>query len=911
MKKISLAVALSLAAFSLLSEPVKVIFDTDMYTDFDDAGALACLHAMADAGECEILATVANTRDCMSVAMCEIINAYYGRPDIPVGCSKEIGKSGSEPDHVKRYAATVKKYGKWVRHLNSNDAPDANDVYRKILASQPDKSVVICSVGFLTNMRRLVETDPDLVARKVKVWVAMACKYPNGKEYNSMIDPESSRIALEKWPTEIIFTDFEYGRDCFAGRVIAESGIKDSPIADVFAGNIPSREEIRKESAKHLRWCNGMGGRAAWDETAVIIAVRGIGKYFNAERGTYRMVGDKGDDEWSPDEENGRHIRVTEKVPKSEIGRIIDELICRGPRGKSAKSSRDWPLITVRYDRVMGGDSELIKGEMAINRKYPGACDDIWSCGGGIEPISEVAKMAREIATCREECERSGVRLSYQQGRTLGHGAAHDGKTNPNVTQFPDDAWQVDNAGVRHYGIACPRSPEILAYEREFAKTIVSNLHPWSYWLDDDLRMGVHKANGCFCDRCMAAFNAKVGGNWTRQTLSARLFSKEIREPLRAAWVDFNQESLAIYANAAREGVEAADPDCRVAYQAVWSDTIYTGRDNRKLLEALSGPRKRTIGIRPGAGVYTEESPRLFVNKTLSVAREAERCRDYGFVGSVCYEQETYPRRLLHKSPGAVVTECSLALASGCNALSLYWYIGEKPAPMAEYDRAAKAISEARPYFERLVESVERTRLAGISRFVGSAAAETAGFDIRDQADYALALAGVPVTVAEAGYPLWYLTEKSYREMTEADKQYVAGRSLKVPDGLFRSPVQPFLLINERTAFLDEIDRLTGGRFPVRLEECRPVRILPRALADGKLDCVTLLNCSMGETDEMTLRIRNPVGTSAEMMIPRVHMSSGDRLACIPSGREGEWIVKVPSMSAWSIATIFFSVATR
>ena len=128
--------------------PAKVIFDTDMYTDFDDAGALACLHALADAGECEILATLANTRGCMSVAMCEIINAYYGRPDIPVGCSKDIGKTGANEYHVKRYGAVVEKYAKWVRHRDSDDAPDANSVYRRVLASQPDNSVVICSVGF-------------------------------------------------------------------------------------------------------------------------------------------------------------------------------------------------------------------------------------------------------------------------------------------------------------------------------------------------------------------------------------------------------------------------------------------------------------------------------------------------------------------------------------------------------------------------------------------------------------------------------------------------------------------------------------------------------------------------------------------------------------------------------------------
>ena len=33
-----------------------------------------------------------------------------------------------------------------------------------------------------------------------------------------------------------------------------------------------------------------------------------------------------------PDEENGPHIRVTEKLNKVEVGRIIDELICRKPK---------------------------------------------------------------------------------------------------------------------------------------------------------------------------------------------------------------------------------------------------------------------------------------------------------------------------------------------------------------------------------------------------------------------------------------------------------------------------------------------------------------------------------------------------------------------------------------------------
>ena len=351
--------AIIAAGESKTKAPVKVIFDTDMITDFDDVGALACLHALADAGECEILATVSCTRGNASVGAIEIINRYYGRPGIPVGCAKETGvvgayagakekvdpksplgeKRGNDGGHDK-YRKLLLDYPGWFEYADSDDAPDANEVYRRVLAAQPDGSVVICSVGFLTNLRRLLETKPDaispldgkaLVAKKVKRWVAMACKYPAGKEYNSKWDPESSRIALENWPTPVVFTDFEYGKDCFAGRAVAESGVKGSPVADVFAGNIPSREEIGKDPAHWLRKAFGMGGRAAWDETAVLIAVRGTDGYFNVERGTYRMTGDDGSDEWAPDAENGPHLRVTEKLAKAEVARIIDELMLRPP----------------------------------------------------------------------------------------------------------------------------------------------------------------------------------------------------------------------------------------------------------------------------------------------------------------------------------------------------------------------------------------------------------------------------------------------------------------------------------------------------------------------------------------------------------------------------------------------------
>ena len=79
--------------------PVKIIFDTDMIGDYDDVGAMAVLHKLADQGECEILATVSSTHSNASAGTVELLNAWYGRPDIPVGAVKGAGVGGGSEKH--------------------------------------------------------------------------------------------------------------------------------------------------------------------------------------------------------------------------------------------------------------------------------------------------------------------------------------------------------------------------------------------------------------------------------------------------------------------------------------------------------------------------------------------------------------------------------------------------------------------------------------------------------------------------------------------------------------------------------------------------------------------------------------------------------------------------------------------
>jgi inosine-uridine nucleoside N-ribohydrolase len=302
-------------------KPVNIIFDSDMGPDYDDVGAITILHALADKGEAKILATMASTKYEGVAGVLNVFNTYFNRPGIPVGVPKGYALELRDWQHwtdtiLARYPHKVKA---------NNEAEDAVKLYRKILSAQPDHSVTIVTIGFLTNLSNLLSTGADeysslsgkeLIKKKVKLLVCMAGKFPSGSEFNVMQDAKASKNVFENWNTRVILSGFEIGEKIKVGLpLIHNAAIHNSPVKDVFRISIP----MAKEDST---------GRMSWDETAVLVAIKGYAPYYKLHRGKITVAAD-GSDTW--DDTGKGQAYLVEAMDYKKVQDIIDLLIMHQP----------------------------------------------------------------------------------------------------------------------------------------------------------------------------------------------------------------------------------------------------------------------------------------------------------------------------------------------------------------------------------------------------------------------------------------------------------------------------------------------------------------------------------------------------------------------------------------------------
>ena len=321
--RITLFVLLSFFSADLFSQKIKaekIILDTDFGNDCDDTGALAILHQMAYNGEAEILATMYPMTDEFGASAIDAVNTYYGKPNIPVGTYK--GSYEYKGQHNDYYNSLLTN--SFPNDLKSGkNAPDAVLLYRRILASQPDKSVTIVVVGPQRLIADLLLSKPDsiskldgiaLVKKKVKQLVSMGAEYPKGEEWNIKLSPDASKLVAEKWPTTVVYSGFEIGVAIMTGERLVTETPEHSPVRMAFATN----PDLDAKKNRH-----------SWDQTAVLFAVRGLKDYWTIGSGTIQIA-DDGKNSWVAGGKTRKYLIAKKPVP--DMKKVIEDMMVAPPK---------------------------------------------------------------------------------------------------------------------------------------------------------------------------------------------------------------------------------------------------------------------------------------------------------------------------------------------------------------------------------------------------------------------------------------------------------------------------------------------------------------------------------------------------------------------------------------------------
>ena len=313
------------------AEPVRLILDTDIGNDIDDALALAMIHGLEGRAEVRLLAVTITKDNRWAAPYVDLVNTFYGHPDIPVGVVRN-GKTPQDSAYIEKPAERRDAGGAYVyqhRILEGNSAPEAVAVLQKVLEDQPDQSVTIAQVGFSTNLTRLLKAPGGqaLIARKVKVLCLMAGAFGQKvePEYNVYTDPEAAQYLFANWPTPIVFSGFEIGSKV---KFTYDSVLKDfnytdrHPVAEAFKIFQPVGQD-----------------RPNWDSTAVLYAIRPDRGYFELSGAGRVTLGEKNVTVFTPDASGRCRYLILKPEQEPRVQATIEMLVSEPPQHSTIVSA--------------------------------------------------------------------------------------------------------------------------------------------------------------------------------------------------------------------------------------------------------------------------------------------------------------------------------------------------------------------------------------------------------------------------------------------------------------------------------------------------------------------------------------------------------------------------------------------
>ncbi len=243
--------------------------------------------------QCKLLGVIVDRMGDANAACVDVMNTYYGYGSVPMGVVRNgikkpdvwidyTGLPDYADEHGKKYFSRT--------HSDYGQLPDGWQLYRMLLAGAEDKSVSICSLGFLPCLAQLLESEPDeysplngvdLVRQKVK------CIYAMGGVFGKSLEPDFnfsqgmafSRVFFDKWPDDValVLSPGEVGDKI--------EYVKEQIMSDI------SWTEANPLKQVYLR-CAVDHTQKQWDALCVIQAVEGDALFQLSKRGRVTLTND-------------------------------------------------------------------------------------------------------------------------------------------------------------------------------------------------------------------------------------------------------------------------------------------------------------------------------------------------------------------------------------------------------------------------------------------------------------------------------------------------------------------------------------------------------------------------------------------------------------------------------------------
>lgn len=321
-----LSVFLTLFTFHAIAqagEPVRLILDTDIGNDVDDALAMAMIHALENRGEVRLLAVTITKDNRYAASYVNLVNTFYGRPGIPIGLV-EHGKTPEDATMIRTPSEKRDAQGHYVypHAIGVTQKPeDAVALLRRVLTEQPDGSVTIAQIGFSTNLNRLLETEGGaaLVKRKVKLLSVMGGNFEKPQpEYNIMTDADAAAKLFQNWPTPIVCSGFEIGlRITFPYEAIQKDFLwtANHPVVDAYNLYVGKTED-----------------HPNWDSTAVLYAVRPDRGYFELSQPGSVTLDSKSATVFTPTATGNTRYLILQAGQVERIKAVIEDLASEPPQ---------------------------------------------------------------------------------------------------------------------------------------------------------------------------------------------------------------------------------------------------------------------------------------------------------------------------------------------------------------------------------------------------------------------------------------------------------------------------------------------------------------------------------------------------------------------------------------------------